>query len=269
MDFDKFVMNALFFYMIQNLSRCYFFVSLLPQRNSSKKNIALFCFCLCSISTLISYILRSDVTVKCFADVVFTVILLKCFNVGKISTMLFYYVLSFNIGLFSEIVIMGILGSLFSIDFGMLTSLQMIMFILLPGTLLILLLHFLLVKVLKIRREEYSGKYILGILMLTITEFLLVILVEVHFVYSIARYIFLIYTLLIMLSYFLLEFISSYIYMEYKYKENTVNFIKQYEDQLTEYMKLKNNEEEIQYLRHEIMNQLIDYQQTQMGEKIR
>lgn len=266
MNLDKVTLTALTFYTIQNLVRCYYFQSLLPLKNHNKKNMILFFFLLCGLSALASYVFQVNIQFKSIADIILTIVLLKCFNIGKLSTMVFYYILSINIGLLPELITMWTLGAFFTVDFSALPQFHLVAFVFFPATLFMFVLHVLSVKILKGQRYAFFGKYVIGIMIISITEFMLVLVIEFHFIYSLAPYVFPIFIVLIILSYFLMNYVTSYIYMEYKQKENTIYFIQQYEEQLDDYMKLKDNEEEISYLRHEIMNQLINYQQTQKGE---
>lgn len=255
MNTDQFNTVGQFFYVIQNLARCYYFLSVLPLKKQSNKNIILFCICMV-LAPLVSYFMHFNIVQKGIMDIVLTFVIFSYFNRGRFFTKILYYVISFNALMLTEMLGVWIVTGLFHIDFNTLSSSNIIIMIMAPATLLVCIFHFLLSKLLKKRSVELGIKYIVGVVILTIIQSIIMYVEVLHFAFLNSLYIYPVLAACILLTYFLMKYISIHIYAEYKYKENTLYFIKQYEEQLKDYFKLKDNEQEIQYLRHEIMNQL-------------
>lgn len=185
--------------------------------------------------------------------------LLHFFCEGKLAKKIFYYIMSVNCQLVVEIVGLSILTFIFKVDFTKLSHINSILLVLIPSSFFICYLHIMMGKILKRELVKIQWKYILGLTILTMTQSFLALVQSYYYTIGIPPYIFLPLFICIILTYFSVKYISSYIYTDYKYKENTLYFIKLYDQQLKDYLKLKDSEEEIQYLRHEIMNQLLTY----------
>lgn len=256
MSTTHFTLISLFFYSIQNIARVYFLLSLLPLKKPTNQQKISFYVIYILLSSAINYFLNFNSLLRFVSDMIFSLVLLLYFCKGKFYTKILYYVLSMNVMLFVDCLLSGTAVIVFKVDFITLTSSSIIIPFLTIGTLLINVFHLLLLKILKRRQGEMKAKYTIGIILLTIIQSLLVIAQICNIAFNILQNIYPLLAICIILSYFLVKYVSSYIYEEYKYKENTIYFIKQYEEQLKDYIRLKDNENEAQYLRHEIMNQL-------------
>lgn len=264
MDTEQFTIITLFFYIIQNLARCYYFSSVLLLRRETTKSKIWFYFSSIFISTLISYSFRFHMGLKGIMDPIFYLIITHYFFIGKIYIKVLHYILSINVALITEFIGLGISSVILGVN--PFTSTKIAISLLVPGTILICVLHVLLARFFKRNQEYVNPKYTIELALLTITQSLLVYALVFRLVFSLSIYAFPILIISVILSYYLIQFLSSYIYEEYRYKENTLFLIKNYERQLQEYMKLKDNEE-VQYLRHEIMNQMIGLEQSKRRTK--
>lgn len=263
MGTEKFALLSLCFYSIQMAVRIFFLTSLSTLKKSTMGNTAFFYLSIILASLAFTYLLSFNSILKFISDVILVLAMFHYFCEGKFSTKVLYYMISTNVLLVVECIVSGITIMFFKVDFTTLTSTSVISLYLTIATILICVLHVFLLKILKRRQEEIEVKYTLSIIFLTITQSLLVIVQVCSLAFDMLLSIYPLLAICIILSYFLVKYISAYIYQEYRYKENTIYFIKQYEVQLNDYLKLKDTETEIQYLRHEIMNQLKAYQSKQ------
>lgn len=198
---------------------------------------------------------------KLGVSAVLFLLILHFFCEGKLSTKILYFFLSVGIQFFDEILILGICTLVFQIDILTLSSIDNILLVYVPATTFISFFHIFAAKLLS--GNEIDGKQVVGLSVLLLTQSLLVIAVLIYLMLDLTFPTFVFLSISVLPSYFLFNSISTYIYEEFKYKENTLYFIRQYEAQMHEYVKLKDSEEEVCYLRHEIMNQLLNYQEKQ------
>lgn len=266
MNTEQFMHIALYFYIIQNVVRNYYFLSLAPLKKNNTMNKVLIYIAIIIFTITVDSLPNSIRPYNVIFDAIYLLLILHCFCEGKISTKVLYYVVSINVQLIVELINLGITTTFFQIDYTTLSSTNTILMLFIPTTFFICVLHVILAKVIKIRKDGMDAKYIVGVTLLSFTQSSLVFAQVYNFAYFTTVYIYPVLAICIIISYFLVKYIFTYIYAEYKYKENTLYFIKQYETQLKDYLKLKDSDEEIRYLRHEIMNQLLNYEHTKKGE---
>lgn len=243
--------------MIQIISISYFFLSVMPLKNKTKINRFMFYTILAILAGVICVVCMDDFIMKMIFIVLSMLVITSVFCEKSFLKKLLYIAVSVNVLYVLEAVFLIIVTLGLRIDITKTMTTLEIVGINAVGTFFISLIFITMGNYVNLKSQYIKGSYIFFIAILTFIQTAMIIISLRNIFSPINKDISIVMFLFILLSYALMQIFMKKLKIEYKYKENTIFIIEQYEQQLNDYLLLHKNEEEIQYIRHEIINQLI------------
>ncbi|MGX8851241.1 hypothetical protein [Amedibacillus sp. YH-ame10] len=253
---ENYVYIAQFFYVIQNIARIYFFTSTLELKHNDLKHRIIALIAVSALNQTLTNVIFDNFFLKIGIDVIFTTALFKVMSVEKLSKIILYVMLLLNLEMIYELVIsfsviVTIGPNAFHSDSYIFNIILQMYF-----TFMFSMVVVVAANVLKKKTFQISFKLAVLVACLSALQSSVMLTVSYGVYLKVTTERLILPVIGALLSYLVLKIIMKRIYMEYKYKKNVAYFVEQYEESLEKYIELKEHDEEISYLRHEILNQL-------------